>query len=150
MCDYMCTYCWVAIQWSTCMCHFRQLIGILISKLRICLKYYLLILVRRYIAVIAVGLLSFSIGLASALDINIFVNQDAVWAHALIVSGCFLIFLVARYGVLKFRRVLYNDVRSIFLRVLVLIIPSVSLLFSVWYWRLASTISLGVCGYVSD
>ena len=105
-------------------------------------------LVRRYIAVIAVGLLSFSIGLASALDINIFVNQDAVWAHALIVSGCFLIFLVARYGALKFRRVLYNEVWSKW-KLLVLRLSSVSPLFSVWYWRLASTISMGVCGHVS-
>ena len=60
---------------------------------------------------IVVGLLSFTIGLASALDVNIFVNQDAVWAHALILSGCFLIFLVARYGALKFRRVIYNEVQ---------------------------------------
>ena len=57
-----------------------------------------------------IGLLSFTIGLGSALDINIFVNQDAVWAHALILGGCFLIFLVIRYGVLKFRRVIYNEV----------------------------------------
>ena len=70
-------------------------------------------LVRRYIAVLTVGLLSFSIGLGSALNVDIFVNQDAVWAHALIVGGCFLFFLVFRYGVLKFRRVLYNEVWSI-------------------------------------
>ena len=78
-------------------------------------------LVRRYIAVLTVGLLSFSIGLGSALNVDIFVNQDAVWAHALIIGGCFLFFLVFRYGVLKFRRVLYNEVRSR-LKLLILII----------------------------
>ena len=94
--------------------------------------------VRRYVAVIAVGLLSFTIGLASALDVNIFVNQDAVWAHALILSGCFLIFLVARYGALKFRRVIYNEVQIIISKVLfiVLLLNGVSLQYGIGDWPL--------------
>ena len=51
----------------------------------------------------------FLLGTASAVDATILVNQDAVWAYAMILSGCFLLFLVLRYGVLKFRKKLYND-----------------------------------------
>ena len=51
----------------------------------------------------------FLLGTASAVDATILVNQDSVWAYAMILSGCFLLFLVLRYGVLKFRRKLYND-----------------------------------------
>ena len=51
----------------------------------------------------------FCIGLASALDINILVNQDTVWAYAMILSGCLLIFMVLRYGPLCFRKTLFNE-----------------------------------------
>ena len=51
----------------------------------------------------------FLLGTASAVDATILVNQDAVWAYAMILSGCFLLFLVWRYGVLKFRKNLYLD-----------------------------------------
>ena len=51
----------------------------------------------------------FLLGTASAVDATILVNQDAVWAYAMILSGCFLLFLVLRYGVLKFRSTLYNN-----------------------------------------
>jgi hypothetical protein len=51
----------------------------------------------------------FLLGTASAVDATILVNQDSVWAYAMILSGCFLLFLVLRYGVLKFRRKLYNE-----------------------------------------
>lgn len=55
-------------------------------------------------------MLSFSIGLASALSNTIFANQDAVWSQGLIVCGSLLIFLVVRYGILKFRRECVNEV----------------------------------------
>ena len=51
----------------------------------------------------------FLLGTASAVDATILVNQDAVWAYAMILSGCFLLFLVLRYGVIKFRKTLYNN-----------------------------------------
>ena len=51
----------------------------------------------------------FLVGTASAVDPNILVNQDTVWAYALILSGCFMLFIVLRYGPLKFRRELYID-----------------------------------------
>jgi lysylphosphatidylglycerol synthetase-like protein (DUF2156 family) len=54
-----------------------------------------------------IGVSSFLLGTASALDLSVLVNQDAVWGYALILCGCFLIFLVFRYDIIKFRRRLY-------------------------------------------
>ncbi|CAI8024003.1 Uncharacterized sodium-dependent transporter HI_0736, partial [Geodia barretti] len=63
--------------------------------------------VRRIPATIVIGVSSFLLGTASALDLSVLVNQDAVWGYALILCGCFLIFLVFRYNIIKFRRRLY-------------------------------------------
>ena len=60
-------------------------------------------------ATILVGIGMFLLGTASATDANVLVNQDGVWAYALILSGCMMVFVVLRHGVLKFRRDLYND-----------------------------------------
>jgi len=42
--------------------------------------------IQRIPATILVGVVMFSIGLASAFDVNILVNQDGVWAYAMILS----------------------------------------------------------------
>ena len=52
----------------------------------------------------------FLVGLGSAIDVSVLVNQDSVWGYALIISGCFLVFLVLRYGVLRFREQFFNQV----------------------------------------
>ena len=59
-----------------------------------------------------VGVFMFSVGLASAMDLDVLVNQDGVWAYGMIISGCILVFLVWRYGILRFRKKLYNEVRE--------------------------------------
>lgn len=51
----------------------------------------------------------FLVGMISALDPKVLVNQDSVWAYAMILSGSFLLFMVARYNPLKFRKNLYNN-----------------------------------------
>ena len=79
--------------------------------------------VRRVVATILVFFISFSVGLASALDSDVFVNQDAVWSQALILSGCILIFLVIYFGIRKFRRDLFNSV-SHFLPCLATYVPA--------------------------
>ncbi len=66
-------------------------------------------LVRRIPATVIVCACMFLIGSASALDANVLVNQDSVWGYALIVSGCFFLFLVIRYGALKLRRDLFTN-----------------------------------------
>lgn len=65
--------------------------------------------IKRLPATIFIGCTMFLLGTASAVDPIILVNQDSVWAYAMILSGCFLLFLVLRYGVLKFRKRLYNN-----------------------------------------
>ena len=56
-----------------------------------------------------VAVCMFSLGAVSAVDSQVLVNQDGVWAYAMILSGLFLLYLVMRYGPLKFRRDLYNN-----------------------------------------
>ncbi len=68
------------------------------------------LLVKRIPSAIVICFVSGSMGLVSALSNDVFVNQDAAWAQALILCGCLFLFLVIRYGILKFRRELYNDV----------------------------------------
>ena len=54
----------------------------------------------------AVGLVcgvGFLMGVPSALNTNILVNQDFVWGVALLISGAFVAFAVIRYGVRRFR-----------------------------------------------
>ena len=63
--------------------------------------------VRRVPATIIVVLCMFLLGTASATDADVLVNQDSVWAYALILSGCFMLLMVLRYGPLKFRKDLF-------------------------------------------
>ena len=65
--------------------------------------------VRRIPATVIVSLSMFLLGTVSATNYDVLVNQDNVWAYALILSGCFMVFLVIRVGILKFRRELYNE-----------------------------------------
>lgn len=60
-----------------------------------------------------VGTTMFLVGVASAVDMTVLVNQDSVWGYALILNGTILVFLVLRYGILAFRRNLYNKVRGV-------------------------------------
>jgi NSS family neurotransmitter:Na+ symporter len=60
-------------------------------------------------AIILVGSLGFLLGIPSALDLNIFANQDWVWGVALILSGGFIAFAIVKFGVVEFRNKLIND-----------------------------------------
>ncbi|KAK3753539.1 hypothetical protein QZH41_018511, partial [Actinostola sp. cb2023] len=65
---------------------------------------------RKYgLPIVAVSV--FCIGLASAIDINILVNQlgsDFVWSFALIIAGSMMVSLPIRYGAQGFRDVVVN------------------------------------------
>src|SRR5690606_21578901 len=54
-------------------------------------------------AVATVAGVGFVLGVPSALDLDVFANQDFVWGVALIISGAFVAFTVARYGVARLR-----------------------------------------------
>jgi NSS family neurotransmitter:Na+ symporter len=64
--------------------------------------------VRRGKAVAIVGIAGFLLGAPSALNQQIFLNQDFVWSVGLMVSGLFYAIAVLRYGVTKFRTELVN------------------------------------------
>ncbi|CAG5124485.1 unnamed protein product [Candidula unifasciata] len=53
--------------------------------------------------------LTFTIGLMSALNIDILTNQDFVWGFGLVVNGLMFISMVVYVGAAKFRAVLVND-----------------------------------------
>ncbi len=63
-------------------------------------------------AIIFVALLGFVLGLPSALDINVLLNQDWVWGVGLILSGAFISFSIIKFGVDKFRTEIVNGYGS--------------------------------------
>ena len=71
---------------------------------------HILYTVRRIPATILVTVTMFVMGVASALDLDVLVNQDSVWGYAMILCGCLLVFLVLRLNPFKFRRQFYNEV----------------------------------------
>lgn len=62
--------------------------------------------------IIIVGSLGFIFGLPSALDMDIFTNQDWVWGVGLILSGGFIAFAISKFGINKFRVELINGTGS--------------------------------------
>jgi NSS family neurotransmitter:Na+ symporter len=64
--------------------------------------------VKRSTAITIVAVLGFVAGLPSALNRDVFNNQDFVWGVALMVSGLFFALAVVRYGVRRFRETLIN------------------------------------------
>ncbi|XP_053383135.1 uncharacterized sodium-dependent transporter YhdH-like [Mercenaria mercenaria] len=53
-------------------------------------------------------ILTFSVGLPSALNINVLTNQDFVWGFALVINGLMLLYMAMRFGVSKFRDEVVN------------------------------------------
>lgn len=58
----------------------------------------------RKTAVISIGILGFSLGVPSAINLTIFENQDFVWGIALMISGAFVAYSIIRYGAAAFRK----------------------------------------------
>src|SRR5690606_14552760 len=70
---------------------------------------------RRGAAVALVAVVGFVLGVPSALNQGMFLNQDFVWGVGLMVSGLFFAIAVLKYGVRRFRETLinheYSDIR---------------------------------------
>jgi NSS family neurotransmitter:Na+ symporter len=64
--------------------------------------------ISRKRAIAVVGTAGFLLGVPSALNQQVFLNQDFVWGVGLMVSGLFYAFAVLRYGVTRFRETLVN------------------------------------------
>src|SRR5690606_8378138 len=67
---------------------------------------------RRGAAVALVAVVGFVLGVPSALNQGMFLNQGFVWGVGLMVSGLFFALAVLRYGVRKFRETLVNTPHS--------------------------------------
>ncbi|XP_060077714.1 uncharacterized sodium-dependent transporter YocR-like [Ylistrum balloti] len=85
-------------------------------------------------------LLTFGVGVMSAVDINILTNQDFVWAFALLINGLMLQYLVIRYGLNRFRLNMFNDygiddwkLPAIWKWIVLVIAPIEALVILVWW-----------------
>ena len=67
---------------------------------------------RRQRAILIVGAAGFLLGVPSALNMQVFDNQDWVWSVALMLAGLFFAIAVIRYGVERFRREELNHEHS--------------------------------------
>ncbi len=63
-------------------------------------------------AIYGIAVAGFLIGLPSALNMNVFDNQDWVWGVALVLSGLFFALAVGSYGVRRFREETLNHEHS--------------------------------------
>lgn len=75
----------------------------LISMLELTTRTFMDFGFLRKKAIFLVGALGFLFGLPSALNMDIFINQDWVWGVGLILSGGFISFAINKYGADKFR-----------------------------------------------
>ncbi|MEM1127215.1 MAG: sodium-dependent transporter [Bacteroidota bacterium] len=76
----------------------------LISMIELATRLFVDAGMRRATAVASVVGLAFVLGIPSAINLNVFSNQDFVWGVGLMLSGAFVAFAVIRYGVGRFRR----------------------------------------------
>jgi NSS family neurotransmitter:Na+ symporter len=83
-------------------------ISSLISLIELTTKSFIDFGFERKKATLIVGSLGFLFGIPSALNLDIFANQDWVWGVALILSGAFFAFAIIKFGVDKFRTELVN------------------------------------------
>ncbi|VAX24747.1 FIG01165197: hypothetical protein [hydrothermal vent metagenome] len=83
-------------------------ISSLISLIELTTKTFIDFGFDRKKAVVIVGSLGFLLGIPSAINVDIFTNQDWVWGVGLIISGAFMAFAIMKFGVEKFRTDLIN------------------------------------------
>lgn len=76
----------------------------LISMIELSTRVFVDAGLARQTAVGAVCSVGFLLGVPSAVNLNVFANQDFVWGVGLLISGAFVAFAVIRYGVRAFRR----------------------------------------------
>ncbi|XP_076456354.1 putative sodium-dependent transporter YocR [Babylonia areolata] len=85
-------------------------------------------------------LLTYLMGLMSALNIDVLTNQDFVWGFALVISGLMLQGMVISYGVSSFRSMVVNDfglddwkLPKVWEYLVKFILPSEAVLIIVWW-----------------
>src|SRR5690606_35783124 len=80
----------------------------LISMVELSSKMFVDIGVSRKKAAFWICTAGFAFGIPSAMNLNIFANQDFVWGLGLMLSGAMIAFVVIKSGVTEFRLNLIN------------------------------------------
>ncbi|XP_071491876.1 uncharacterized sodium-dependent transporter YocR-like [Diadema antillarum] len=65
--------------------------------------------VKRKFATLLCSTALFLLGIGSAINLNFLINQDFVWGFGLLISGLMFLYMVIRFGVRKFRRLMFNE-----------------------------------------
>lgn len=76
----------------------------LISMIELATRVFVDLGLTRQKAILGVASVGFALGIPSAVNLDIFGNQDFVWGVALMISGAFIAFAVMQYGVTRFRQ----------------------------------------------
>ncbi len=102
--------------------------------------------VSRPQAVGGVCLIGFVLGIPSAVNLDIFANQDFVWGVGLMLSGAFVAFAVIRYGLPQFRTEIIDSVEGdwkvgpIWDVIISRVIPTLAVILLVWWFYLSAAV----------
>lgn len=80
----------------------------LISMIELATKVFVDTGISRKKATIGICSVGFVLGIPSAVNLEIFANQDFVWGVGLMLSGAFISYAVIKYGTTKFRNEIIN------------------------------------------
>lgn len=118
----------------------------LMSMIELATRVFVDMGIRRTRAVASVAVVGFLMGLPSAMNLEVFGNQDFVWGVALIISGAFVAFAVTRYGVRRFREETIAGIEGdiqigrVWDIAIAYIVPIQALVLLVWWLSLAATV----------
>ena len=76
----------------------------LIAQLELPVRVFIDMNMKRSRAIVLVIVISYLLGIPSAISLNVLKNQDFVWGYALIISGALVAFVVMRYGASRLRK----------------------------------------------
>ncbi|MFT5144048.1 MAG: NSS family neurotransmitter:Na+ symporter [Rhodothermales bacterium] len=102
--------------------------------------------VNRKHAVGGVCLTGFILGIPSAINLDIFGNQDFVWGVALMLCGAFVAFAVVKYGLPEFRTEIVDSVEGdwqagpLWDFVISRVVPLLAVVLLVWWFYLSATV----------
>ncbi|HEX6306582.1 MAG TPA: sodium-dependent transporter [Longimicrobiales bacterium] len=111
--------------------------------------------VSRARAITTIAVLGFLLGIPSALNADMFGNQDFVWGVGLMVSGLFFAVAVLRYGVTRFRESFINtahaDIRigAWWDWVMRLVVVQALVLVGWWFWQVKGENPWGAFGWAN-
>lgn len=102
--------------------------------------------VSRPQAVGGVCLLGFVLGVPSAMNLDIFANQDFVWGVGLMLCGAFVAFAVMRYGLPRFRTEIIDSVEGdwnagpVWDFIISKVVPTLAIVLLGWWFYLSATV----------